>query len=66
MEGKGEDVTLGEGNLKKMGRSSYGTELGDMAQGPEDPQVCLREPTGLVSKWQGLPTGSLGNLPAAK
>lgn len=36
------------------------------AQGPEDPQVCLREPTGLVSKWQGLPTGSQENLPAAK
>lgn len=30
LEGKGEDVTLGEGNLKKMGRSSHGTELGDM------------------------------------
>lgn len=43
-------MTLGEDNLKKMGRSSHGTEVGDM--GTRRPSG-LQEPTGLVSKWQG-------------
>lgn len=43
LEGKGEDVTLGEGNLKKMGRSSHGTELGDMG-------TRARRPSGLFTR----------------
>lgn len=40
LEGKGEDVTMGEGNLKKIGRNSHGTELGDMG-------TRARRPSGL-------------------
>lgn len=59
MERKGEDMTLGKGNLKKMGRSSHGTELGDMGTRPEDPQVYKNQ-QGCFPSGRGLPTWSLG------
>lgn len=43
----------GEGNMKKMGRSSCGTDLGDMGTSARRPSG-LKELTGLVSKRQGV------------